>query len=787
MVSWEWSLKSSREILDLKVCDPAMGSGAFLVQACRYLGEKLVEAWLHEESAGKAITVYGEALDQLGAEEPLPSQLDERLTIARRLVAERCLYGVDINPLAVELAKLSIWLVTLAKGRPFGFFDHNLRCGDSLLGIHRLGQLTEFSLHPGNGGQRHLFGRKIEEAVNEAVAKRRELRAVAVRDIRDVEEMERLHREARNKIENVRLVADALIGEALRCGGNARALEGALSELASFAGEFLEGKAERRGQLERQAQEALSVDLPAEKPVRRPLHWPLEFPEVFERGGCDGIVGNPPFVGGQRITGILGTAFRDWLVAFIAGGQRGSADLSAYFFLRAWNLLGNGGNFGLLAVNTIAEGDTRQVGLEAMVAAGAVIYAAYPNEPWPGKAAVVTSRVYVHKGTWAGAHILSGQPVPVISAFLSGHKEWTAKRLKANVGLAFQGCIVRGIGFVLSTDEAQRMLDADPRNAEVIFPYLNGDDLNSDPEQRPSRWVINFWDWSEQRAREYQLPWRWIEARVKSDRYRKRKDGRFVCAEHLRKEWWLFEGRRIGLFHAIGRGQYFERRQENKRNDKEWLENIIVSARITKYFAPSYCKNNIVTSDTVVIFSKNNYNYFALLNSSFCESWIIQISSHMGMTIRFSPTDSIETLAMPSDVKFNKEIDIISNEFECSRREYMRKRQVGLTSFYNIFHSEDIYEPDIEKLRSLRCKIDVEIARAYGWDDLNLTHGFHSVSCLPENDRVRFTISERARLEVLRRLSELNRQRYEEEVAQGLHGNARPTAPRHQLRTAAVS
>ena len=101
----EWTLESSREILDLKVCDPAMGSGAFLVQACRYLGEKLVEAWLHEEAVGKVITVDGEALDQLGAEEPLPSQLDERLTIARRLVAERCLYGVDVNPMAVELAR----------------------------------------------------------------------------------------------------------------------------------------------------------------------------------------------------------------------------------------------------------------------------------------------------------------------------------------------------------------------------------------------------------------------------------------------------------------------------------------------------------------------------------------------------------------------------------------------------------------------------------------------------------------------------------------------------------
>lgn len=117
----EWRLKSSSEILELKICDPAMGSGAFLVQVCRYLSEKLVEAWLHEEAAGSAITVDGEVLDRLGAGEPMPSQLDERMTIARRLVAERCLYGVDINPLAVELAKLSIWLVTLAKGQTLRF------------------------------------------------------------------------------------------------------------------------------------------------------------------------------------------------------------------------------------------------------------------------------------------------------------------------------------------------------------------------------------------------------------------------------------------------------------------------------------------------------------------------------------------------------------------------------------------------------------------------------------------------------------------------------------------
>ena len=107
------------QILDLKVCDPAMGSGAFLVEACRQLGDALVEAW----------HVHGEM-------PAIPPDEDE-VIFARRLVAQRCLYGVDRNPVAVDLAKMSLWLVTLAKDHPLTFVDHALRHGDSLVGLSR--------------------------------------------------------------------------------------------------------------------------------------------------------------------------------------------------------------------------------------------------------------------------------------------------------------------------------------------------------------------------------------------------------------------------------------------------------------------------------------------------------------------------------------------------------------------------------------------------------------------------------------------------------------------------
>jgi len=110
---------TAAQILDLKVCDPAMGSGAFLVEVCRQLGDALIEAW-----------------NAHGSKPSIPTDEDE-VVFARRLVAQRCLYGVDRNPVAVDLAKVSLWLVTLAKDHALTFVDHALRHGDSLVGLSR--------------------------------------------------------------------------------------------------------------------------------------------------------------------------------------------------------------------------------------------------------------------------------------------------------------------------------------------------------------------------------------------------------------------------------------------------------------------------------------------------------------------------------------------------------------------------------------------------------------------------------------------------------------------------
>lgn len=343
----QWILKSPAELLDLKICDPAMGSGAFLVQACRWLSDRLVEAWSQVEATGKAVSVDGEVLEAEAAKEPLPRDSEARTVIARRLIAERCLYGVDLNPLAVELAKLSIWLVTLAKGRPFGFLDHNLRCGDGLLGIHRLDQLTELSMTPTGKGQQRLFGQNIERVVQEAIKLRQQLRAMPIRDIHDVEAMARLDADARLALEVPERIADALIVELLASSGNAAAVETAIASLAIQAGLAVDGDIDAIKALTKRTKFALSASLPPNKEVRRPFHWPLEFPEVYAtaRAGFSAIVGNPPW--GSATDPIQ----KQWMD--MAYESIGDYEFAIAFSEQATRLVCHDGVAGLVLPNTV--------------------------------------------------------------------------------------------------------------------------------------------------------------------------------------------------------------------------------------------------------------------------------------------------------------------------------------------------------------------------------------------------------------------------------------------------
>ncbi len=745
----QWRLRPGAELLDLRVCDMAMGSGAFLVAACRYMADRLLEAWTAEGiGPGDSLPLPG------GQALVMPGEEADRQVMARRLVADRCLYGVDRNPMAVEMAKLSLWLVTLAKDQPFSFLDHALRCGDSLLGITDLAQLECLHLDPAAGRQLH-GGRVFDPAVmvtplvKEAVEKRRQLEAFPVLDVRDAERKQRLLDEANELLDRLKVVGDVVVGAALSTSTHAgdayddRLLTAAPEVQAALDPDLSEDDRDvRLSDLRLTAEYWLDEGRPPMTPARRCLHWPLEFPEVFldrPAGRFDAVFGNPPFAGGQRITGAFGTAFREYLVRHVAGGARGSADLVAYFFLRASQAANR---IGLLATNTISQGNTREVGLDQLLAHGWKVTAAWKSSPWLGQASLEVAKLWLQRGQWAGAIHIDEQPVSRITSTLEpgSRVNDVAHKLQANAGRSYQGSIVLGLGFLLSPEQAKALIDKDPRNADVLFPYLNGEDLNSRPDQSASRWVINFFDWPLDRAEQYPDCLEILQRLVKPDRDKVKRAAR-------RKRWWQYAERAAGLYTAIDR-----------------MERVLAIARISKTIQPTFVRTGLVFNEKTVVLAYDDDEHFGLLSSMIHRWWALMHSSTLRADTQYTPSDCFETFPQP---ELPGEVGSLGGELESHRRALMLARWEGLTKTYNRVHNPDEHAQDIAELRRLHTDLDHAVAAAYGWNDLNLDHDFHET-----RQGVRYTIGLAARTEVLDRLLELNHERYADEVRRGLHAKA---------------
>jgi len=339
--------RSSRDILALRVLDPAMGSGAFLVAACRYLTDRL-EQVLAEE---------GQPLDAHGAEA-------RRASLART-VAERCLFGVDLNPTAVQLARLSLWMATLAGDRPLTFLDHHLVTGNSLVGawLHDLSrppgparadavQADAVRLPFGDASRQHLARWLLPD--RHALANTPSDSVDAVRD-----KEHRLHAlaSADGALARWWSAADLWCGLAL---GTTRLTAGVYADLQAHI-------AARSASLPSPAVEAL-IDPPARSArQQQACHWELQFPEVFlddsgrprADAGFDAIIGNPPWemlradsgTTDDRTTQRMGT--RQMAAFLTASGQyrlQGKGHLNHYqlFVERVLRLLAPGGRFGLL-------------------------------------------------------------------------------------------------------------------------------------------------------------------------------------------------------------------------------------------------------------------------------------------------------------------------------------------------------------------------------------------------------------------------------------------------------
>ncbi|HET9834433.1 MAG TPA: N-6 DNA methylase [Vicinamibacterales bacterium] len=272
------------DILSLRIVDPSMGSGAFLVAACHFLAQAYEAALIR--NGGCHASDIGES---------------DRASI-RRTIAERCLYGVDINPMAVQLARLSLWLTTLAADRPLTFLDHRLRCGDSLLGAW-----IEHLRHPPRSQRRvsrdddtgQLFEQAgVEGALQDALPIRFSLERTPDDTLEQVREKEHalaaLER-GDTGLSRWKRIADVWCAAWM----STRMDDVPATAFHALSDHVLNG----RGSLPLHTADRYLERAQEISAARKIFHWELEFPEVFfdaggqrrPRAGFDAVLGNPPW------------------------------------------------------------------------------------------------------------------------------------------------------------------------------------------------------------------------------------------------------------------------------------------------------------------------------------------------------------------------------------------------------------------------------------------------------------------------------------------------------------
>ena len=716
------------QILDLKVCDPAMGSGAFLVEACRQLGDALVEAW-HAHSEMPAI----------------PPDEDE-VIFARRLIAQRCLYGVDRNPVAVDLAKVSLWLVTLAKDHALTFVDHALRHGDSLVGLSRK-QIEAFHWDTTVTWE-SPFRTRMRDQLRTVADLRQRIRE-AGEAVSDWERRD-LWDEAQFELGKVRLFGDLVLAAYFE-GEKPKDRERKRSDYVSAA---VSGEADRyRGWLEELRH--------AERPLA-PFHWEIEFPEVFEREnpGFDAFVGNPPFMGGRKISTANGIPYFSFLgIAYVPAGN--TCDLVAYFFRRGFALLRRGGDLGLIATNTIAQGDTRSGGLAEIRRRGGRIYAATRRYPWPGQAGVIVSVVHISNDERPGPAELDGKQVPVISAFLfPGTQDSTPIRLAANAGHFSLGSYIYGAGFLFDDSDpdaspVSRLVEIgrlEPNSRARILEYIGGAEVNESPFQRPHRWAIYLSDLQgEAELRAFPSLEEIVRAKVKPLR-----DGLGdnPVNDPLKRRWWAYQAHRPEFYARIER-----------------QTRILAICRVSQAYAFTFLPTGLIFADSLALFDIVSDSGFTILQSRVHECWSRFLCSTLGDALRYSPSDCFETFPFPESWETHPVLKAAGKAYYEFRAALMVKNNEGLTKTYNSFHDPDERDSEILKLRELHAAMDRAVLDAYGWADIPTDCKFLLDYEIDEEEwgnkkkPYRYRWPDEVRDEVLARLIEFNAERAKEEAA----------------------
>ena len=702
----------------------------------------------------------------------------------------------------MNLARLSLWLVSLSKHAPFTFVDHALKCGDSLVGMER--SEIEAALK-GASLQRELQINYIEE-VRQQEARSFALFHADSRSDADDEQKRKALEEWNASTAYLRTVGDFLVA-AFFNGKKPKDRE----EIKKL---YLEATLNHSSAaaLEEELAEPLKRLREGEEGIQ-PLHWELAFPDVFsrQRSGFDAFVGNPPFLGALKISAAFGNKYLLWIQDKWRPSD-GIVDLCAYFLRLAYDFLAAEGCAGFITTNTICQGDTRRASLSFICSSNGNIYSAQKRKRWPGMASVIVSTVHFAKNAagFDSARLLEGKVVAGITPFLlEGESIEEPKSLAANKSLCFSGATIVGDGFILDAAEAEQLLAKESRNEEVLKKFLGGQEMNDSPLSVGNRYAINFQTMELVDAAKWNDLLEIVEQRVKPERDKRENN---AIAIRQKKYWWRFRSDAPYLKEAIS-----------------GLRRCIAICRVGRHISLSFQDKNQVFGDSLRVFALQEFAEFGVLQSRVHEAWARFLCSSFKDDLRYTQSDCFENFPFPvstleptspyhANQTPDQHLEAISDRYHQFRAELMVSNNEGLTSTYNRFHDPAETSSSLLELRRLHGEMDQMVLAAYGWSDVHTTCGFgldyldtEEDAQLPDalQERIdagelffwdadqainfesqlrsykaikgkkklpwRYRWPDEVRDDVLARLLALNAERYAKEVAQGLHSKSKKT------------
>ena len=711
-------------LLNLKICDVACGSGHILLSAARRVGFELAKV-------------------RSGEDQPTPTVM----RMAVRDVINHCIYGVDKNPLAVELCKVALWLEAHEPGQPLNFIDHRIKCGDAIVGLAHRSELENgiadeaFKTLPGDDKdvaktlrERNVRERKARDtegqqlktefdnsttnSVHEAIAEYKTFNQLPETNPEEIERKARAYKKflAGRGYKFMKNLADTQVAQFFIA--KTKETEKFLTTDAEYR-LTIKGynlpTGDKFGKIEALAQE------------KRFFHWFLEFPEVFaesknselaegskavdtERSrsaGFDCILGNPPFLGGQKLSGSLGDDYLEFIKYNFA--PIGAVDLVTFFFRRIFGIIKEKGFQSLISTNTIAQGRAREDGLDIIIANGGTINHAVKSMKWPGVAAVEVALLTITKQNWKGKFVLDGKEVKTITPYL-GDSIIIGNPfvLKINSDKSFQGHLLLGDGFFAEEKLVIKWIETNQRNREVLKLMIKGEELTEQFGEYKLSWVINMKEFDYLEAKQYLEPFDYLLANVYPER--QKKDG--VKYPKMKFEWWKF---------WMYRKDYSKKKLEF---DYQYL-----LPRVTKWIGIQKFNSNIEINDSVISIFLPQYA-FPFIQSNIHEIWCRNYASTLETRLRYSPSDVFQTFPFPQHLTATQEqkLEAIGEAYHEHRRQLMLRMQLGLTKTYNAFHAKEIQESRARS-QDLAALDKKTIEKQYGKEVWNLWNHLQKLSC----------------------------------------------------------